>query len=70
MVSLNTRRIVRIELRTQGQNCRNPPDIVRKLESLVGGERATEEGGLAVAEPLLEDLVAAGGGVVSSKAQG
>ncbi len=56
-----TRRIVRIELTAQGQNRRNPPYMVRELLDLVAREREAGEGGLAVAEPLLEDLIAAEG---------
>lgn len=45
----------------QGEDAGDAADVVGELLGFVAGEGAGEEGGLAVPEPLLEDLVAAEG---------
>jgi hypothetical protein len=62
----NTRPIVRIKLLVQGEDGGDAADVVGELLGFVAREGAGEEGGLAVAERFLEDLVAAKG-VVADK---
>ncbi len=50
-----------IQLLVQLKNAGDAADVVGELLGFVAGEGAAEEGGLAVAEPLLEDLVTAEG---------
>jgi hypothetical protein len=50
-----------IQLLVQREDAGDTPDVVGKILRLVAGEGAAEEGGLAVAEPLFENLVAAEG---------
>ncbi len=50
-----------IQLPVQREDTGDAADVVGELLGFVAGEGAAEEGGLAVAEPLLEDLVAAEG---------
>jgi hypothetical protein len=52
---------VRIKLSMQRENAGDASDVVGELLGFVAGEGAVEEGLLAVAEPLFEDLVAAEG---------
>ena len=52
---------MRIQLLVQSEDAGDAADVVGEVLVFVGGEGAAEEGGLAVAEPLLEDLVAAEG---------
>ena len=44
----------------QSKDAGDAADVVGEVLGFVAGEGAAEKGGLAVAEPLLEDLVAAG----------
>lgn len=48
-----------VQLPVQREDGGNAADVVGELLGFVAGERAAKEGGLAVAEPFLEDLVAA-----------
>ena len=52
---------MRVELLVQGEDAGDEADVVGEMLGFVAGEGAGEEGGLAVAEPLLEDLVVAEG---------
>ena len=50
-----------IQFLVQREDAGDAADVVGELLGFVTGEGAGEEGGLAVAEPLFEDLVAAEG---------
>ena len=52
---------MRVELLVQSEDAGDAADVVGEVLGFVAGEGAAEEGGFAVAEPLLEDLVAAEG---------
>ena len=53
--------VMDIQLHVQSEDASDAADVVSELLGFVAGEGAAEEGGLAVAEPLFEDLVAAEG---------
>lgn len=53
--------VISVQLLAQREDAGDAADVVGELLGFVAGEGAAEEGGLAVAQPLFEDLLAGRG---------